>query len=247
MRQNFSFCFFSVHLLAIITLACGDAHLRQDFKAENNRPVLPNTLAVLYFRNVAELNEWQPLLKGVAAILIADLGKVRRLRLVERGQVEALLQEHGLSSAQLYDRFTAPRAGRVLGAQRVIVGGAMAVGEAGILIDAGVLETANGDMIGRSVSSGGRLSEILRVEKELLFGLLDQLGIKLSDEEHAALQQPTTHSALAFASYCRGLDYADRHDFANARKAFKEALRQDSDFTEAKKEMEKLEITEREE
>lgn len=212
----------------------------QEANSDEDHDFSPNSLAVLYFRNVAELKEWEPLLKGLAATLIEDLATVRSLHLIERAKIEEFLKDNDLTPAKLYDRFTAPRAGRALGVYRVIVGGASTAGEAAILIDAGVLETASGTLVGRSVSFGGRLSEILRIEKELAFALLQQLGVALSESERESIAKVPTESAQAFASYCRGLEAADRRDLTRAQKFFKEALDLDSDFRAAKNELEKL-------
>ncbi len=213
---------------------------RQEANTNENHNVSPNTLAVFYFRNVAELKEWEPLLKGLAATLIEDLATVRSLHLIERSKIEEFLKDNDLTPAKLYDRFTAPRAGRALGVYRVIVGGASTAGEAAILIDAGVLETASGALVGRSISSGGRINDIMRIEKELVFALLQQLGVPLSESERESIAKLPTESAQAFASYCRGLEAADRQDLTRAQKFFDEALHLDSDFRAAKKELEKL-------
>jgi len=206
-------------------------------------PGSANTVAVLYFRNVNERDELAPLLKGLAALLASDFSKVRNLQVLERIKLEALLNGAGLTPALLYDDLTAPRAGRLLGARYVIVGGIVTLGEVDIQIDAGVWETTRGEMLGPGTHASGRLSEILRLEKSLVLALLEQLRIRLNVTEREAIQKNIPRSNLAFLAYCRGLDFADRLDYERAAAAFQEALRLDADFQEARTELAKVAVT----
>lgn len=212
----------------------------QSEKARTPAPVQTNTVAVLYFRNVSERREWNTLLKGLTAILITDLGKVRSLRLVERAKLEVLMREIELSSSGLYDELTAPRAGRILGAERVIIGGATAVGTSNLQLDAGVIQSSTSAAAAKPVRVAGRLSEVLQLEKQLAFSLIDQLGVRLSESEREAIQKLPTESALAFVAFCRGLEFADSLRIPQAQQSFSEALRLDPDFEAARRELNTL-------
>jgi tetratricopeptide (TPR) repeat protein len=209
-------------------------------KARTPAPVHSNTVAVLYFRNVSERREWTTLLKGLTSILITDLGKVRSLRLVERAKLEVLMQEIALSSSGLYDQLTAPRAGRILGAERVIIGGATAAGSSSLQLDAGVIQSSTSATTAKPVRVTGRISEILQLEKQLAFSLLDQLGVRLSETERESIQKLPTESTLAFVAFCRGLEFADSLKIPQARQSFGEAVRLDPDFEAARQELSTL-------
>ena len=209
-------------------------------KARTPAPVQTNTVAVLYFRNVSERREWNTLLKGLTAILITDLGKVSSLRLVERAKLEVLMQEIELSSSGLYDELTAPRAGRILGAERVILGGVTATGASNLQLDAGVIQSASSATLAKPVRVSGRLSEVLQLEKQLAFSLIDQLGVRLSESEREAIQKLPTESTLAFVSFCRGLEFAASLRIPQAQQSFSEALRIDPNFEAARQELSTL-------
>ncbi|NIR49932.1 hypothetical protein GWO43_15600, partial [candidate division KSB1 bacterium] len=51
---------------------------------ERGKPIKtePNTVAVLYFRNLSQWEELTPILKGVAELITAELGKVQNLRMI---------------------------------------------------------------------------------------------------------------------------------------------------------------------
>ena len=198
---------------------------------------LPNTLAVLYFRNVSERSEWNPLIKGIVAILTADFAKLRDLRLLERIELNALIEEINLPMNDLYDRFSAPRAGMILSAERIIVGGLTAIGTSNLELDAGVVESSTSVLLGKAVHIDGRLSNILHIEKELVFSLIEQLDIHLSKTEQEAIQKLPTENTLAFVSFCHGLDFADNLNIPMARQAFSKAVKLDSKFHLAKQQL----------
>ena len=226
-----------------LALQQAELEVRQAIAQEQDRTlakVQPNTLAVLYFRNVSERKELNPLLKGLTSILITDLGKVRSLRLVERAKLETLLREIEMSSSEVYDRVSAPRAGRILGAARVVIGGVTTTATSLMQVDAGIIQSATSVSTVKPVRVTGRLSDILQLEKQLVFGLIEQLEVRLSETEREEIQKLPTESTLAFVSFCRGLDYADSLRIPEARQALQEAVRLDPGFEEARRELETL-------
>ncbi|MGH7495554.1 MAG: tetratricopeptide repeat protein [bacterium] len=226
-----------------LSLKLAELEVQQALQLEKTRtpaPVRAHTVAVLYFRNVSERREWNTLLKGLTSILITDLGKVRSLRLVERAKLEVLMQEIELSSSGLYDQLTAPRAGRILGAERVIIGGATGLGTSNLQLDAGVIQSATSATVSKPVRVTGRLSEILQLEKELAFSLIDQLGVRLSESERETIQKLPTESTLAFVAFCRGLEFADSLKIPQAQQSFSEAVRLDPNFEAAREELNTL-------
>ncbi|MCG3157178.1 MAG: hypothetical protein DKINENOH_03810 [bacterium] len=226
-----------------ISLQLAEQEIQRALHDEQSRALArpaTNTVAVLYFRNVSERAEWNPLLKGLAAVLTTDLGKVNKLRLVERTRLEVLLNEISASPAQLYDGFTAPRAGRILGAERVVIGGATALGTSSLQLDAGIIQSSTSELVAKTVRVSGRLSDILQLEKQLAFALIQQLGIKLSVSEREAIQVLPTESTLAFVAFCRGLDFADSLKIPQAQAAFTEALRLDPGFQAARQQLEAI-------
>src|SRR5574341_1168116 len=56
-------------------------------------PPEPNTVAVMPFRYTGRDSTLRPLERGLAALVVTDLSKVSRLRLVERDRMQALLDE----------------------------------------------------------------------------------------------------------------------------------------------------------
>ena len=89
--------------------------------AEDTRP----TVAIMPFTNGAigaAHGELEPLRKGIADMLITELSGNPRIRVIERSQLDRLLEEQKLGQGNQVDPETAVRIGRVLGARHMIFG-----------------------------------------------------------------------------------------------------------------------------
>jgi hypothetical protein len=88
----------------------------------DNRP----TVAVMYFNNGAlgpSNADYEPLRKGIADILITEMKYNQGIRLVERDQLQKVLEEIGLAKEKRVDEASAVRVGKLLSAQHMIFGG----------------------------------------------------------------------------------------------------------------------------
>lgn len=91
------------------------------FAQEDTRP----TLAVLPFVNsaIGDANtELAPLSKGIADLLLYELAQNTGIRIVERENLQNLLNEQNLGQNGRVDDATAARIGRLLGAKHMITG-----------------------------------------------------------------------------------------------------------------------------
>lgn len=81
----------------------------------------PGSIAVQAFVNRGD-ESFRAMAKGLAAMIIADLSKVPGLKVLEREKVQLLLDEMKLGDAGLADPAGAVRSGRLMRAEKVIVG-----------------------------------------------------------------------------------------------------------------------------
>lgn len=82
----------------------------------------PMTVAVCYYKDMSAGGKLAGFQKGLAAMVISDLSKIRGLRIVERLRMQALLEELKLGQTGIVDPGTAPRVGRLIGAENLVVG-----------------------------------------------------------------------------------------------------------------------------
>ncbi|HTX17856.1 MAG TPA: tetratricopeptide repeat protein [Bacteroidota bacterium] len=192
-----------------------------------------NTLAVLYFENKGNMHSLDPLQKGIAEMMITDFSKVHSIRVVERLRLQKLMEELNFSETNLVDERTAPRMGKLLGAYHLVKGTFFDLTSEKMRIDALVARTRTGDIDGVTDISGN-MTEFFRLEKELVFKILDELKITISDSERESILEIPTENFFAFLQYSQGLDYEDRGLYTQAVQSYTGAVQADPKFSQAK-------------
>lgn len=84
-------------------------------------PAEPGSIAVRAFVNQGN-DSYRAMAKGLAAMIIADLSKVPGLKVLEREKVQLLVDEAKLGDSGLADKTSAVRSGRLMRAEKVVVG-----------------------------------------------------------------------------------------------------------------------------
>lgn len=194
--------------------------------------------AVLPFEAPHADAELQPLGKALADMLATDLSNSRDLVLVERERLAALKQEIALGRSGAVDRATAARAGKLLGAELLIVG-RLTAARPKLRIDARAVSAESGEVVA-TASAEGTVDTFFDVERELATRLLDALGATLAPLARMKLRKPATRSLSAALAYGRALDAHDRGDSAAARKALSAAVAADPGFAAAKARLDAL-------
>lgn len=192
-----------------------------------------NTIAILYFENKGQKAELNPLQKGLSDMVITDLSKVKSLKVVERIRLQELVQEMNLGETDIVDQKTAPRLGKLLGANRLVKGSFFKLTDEKLNIDAFVTKTRTGE-IDASTNISGNIKDFFRLEKDLVFKIIDEMKIKLSQEEREAILEIPTEDFFAFLQYSRGLDFEDKGQFTQAYEAYSQAAVSDPNFSQAK-------------
>lgn len=175
----------------------------------------------------------KPIARGMAEILVTDFTKVPGLRVVERMKTDRLLDELERSQSALYDTSNAPRVGKLLGAAHLLGGQASELSHGRLRFDPHLVHTETGDVM---VGEGqfGEIAQFFRMEKQIVFDVIDTLGIILTPEQRAAIGEIPTRSFSSFLAYSRGLLLQDRGLYEEAQSEFEEAARLDPDFVDAR-------------
>ena len=190
----------------------------------------PSTIAVLPM-TIAGDSSLQPLSRGLAELLTTDLALIRSLRLLERVQIGALLDEMKLGQSGRADPETAARVGRLLRAERMVQGVASITENGPVRMSATVVR---GDGTVRAgAQANGTFKQLLDLEKQLVFSVATQLGIQLTQAERQRILREGPKNLVAFLAYGEGLDALDRGDYRAAAVAFTAAVRADPSFQQA--------------
>jgi tetratricopeptide (TPR) repeat protein len=197
-----------------------------------------NSLTVLNFRNLGANADFDPLAKGLADMVITDLSQVKALAVVERSRMQTLLEEMGLGQTGLVDEQTAPRVGHLLGTKKIVQGSFLDLAGDKLRLDANLTDAfTKASKPAGEIS--GELGRFFRLEKMLVFKVIDELGITLAEAEEQAILTIPTENLLAFLAYSRGLDARDRGDYQQARAEFQQAVNMDRNFKAAQTQLER--------
>lgn len=195
----------------------------------NTDKIPSNAVAVIRFDADSLPAQYQPLGRGIAELVYADLAKVEGLSLVERLELDQLRKELALSQTEFSDKYHSPRVGRLVGAARVVTGKLTGRSESGLEIDAGIIDVGPG-MAKYPQKQEGKLNEFFQMQKRLSLDLIQTMGYEITPELRHAIAKPATESMLALVAYSRGLEYVDQGRYALAEAEFKEAAKEDPNF-----------------
>lgn len=216
----------------------------QDQPADVTEEVDPNVVAVVPMEYQGGDDQYEPLGRGLAEMLTTDLANVGRLQIVERIRLQAILDELELARSEYVDQATAPRVGRLLGAGR-LVGGSYLVAEEEIRLQVTLADVATGERSPQLENQRASLDDLFELETTVAFSIVDQLGVELTPQERASIQEVPTQDIQAFLAYSRGLMEEDRGNYGAASQHYQEAHEIDPDFEQAAQRSQKAQSVQR--
>jgi tetratricopeptide (TPR) repeat protein len=203
--------------------------LRQETQL-SEQPATPNTVAVMPFHITGLSEELQPLRTALADMIITDLS-FTPVRSVERVRMQSMIDEMLLTQAGYTTPETGARMGRLLRAEHVVQG-LISGSDAELALDATVLHTERRTAAGE-LNHRGQIDAIFNLQKQLVYSILDALGVVPTDREREAIEGNRTGNLIAFVTYGRGLEALDRGDYAAALSHFRQAATLDPSFRSA--------------
>jgi len=191
-----------------------------------------NTVAVVDFDGSNLSPEMAPLARGLAEFTSIDLAKVGTLRAIDRLKIDVIMGELQLAGAGKVNPAVAPRLGRLLGSYRLVTGSVLGLGDEGFRLDGVIVNAVDSSTI-KTDPAEGNLEGIFKLQKDFVFGLIEDMGITLTPSERDAIAEVPTESYLAFLAYCRGLEEEREGNFSRAQSSFSQAIGLDQGFGEA--------------
>lgn len=197
-------------------------------RAQPAEPDRRPTVAVLYFTNAAMVNreEYAPLAKGLAEMVITELSGNPGIRVVERDRVQSLFEEQDLAAGGRVDPATAVKAGKVLGARHLLFGTFVVDPRQTMRMDVRAINTET-SALEYATSVTGKADRML----ELVVTLGDKVneGLKLPPIPPAAAPAPGIgakgpNQLRSMMLLSRALEAQDRKDGATAVALMKESV-----------------------
>jgi TolB-like protein len=191
--------------------------------AQESRP----GVAVLPFENGGsygkDREEFDALRRGLAGMLTFELGQHAAIRLVDRAEIQRLLDAQGLAVAERVDAATAAKIGKQAGARFIIAG--MFIDLYGdFRVDARIINVETGEIL-KVVRSDPKLrdrKDMSRIIQSVADRILEDT--KLSALPAGSRPAPAAVPADAIALYSRALLFQDRGDKAKALEFYRKAL-----------------------
>jgi tetratricopeptide (TPR) repeat protein len=202
---------------------------RQTLAEEEKLKTMPpksGSVAVFYFKDNSPDNSLRPLQKAMAAMIITDLSQVESLQVMERLRVQYLLQEMKLGQTGIVEEKTAPRAGRLLGVETLILG---TMEPRSLHIKTTVASTSKKEVVG-TVAAGAELDQFYVLEKEIVYNILKVLRVKFTPEEEKKFSQYHTKNVDAVLYFGQGLEAIDAGEWKKANSYFQKAAEEDPTF-----------------
>jgi len=184
-----------------------------------------NSLAVMYFENVADPEDKDKTAQMMTSLLITGLSESENLRVISRQRLYDILNLMGKGDVKVIDRKLASEVAKKAGVKWILTGE--------------VLQTKPNLVVTGEVSEagGGRILASQRVNaasNEDIFAVVDKLGwdlkknlslpLKADTEKNKSVADVTTHSSEAYRYYLEGRDYYYKYYFPEAGKSFRKAL-----------------------
>jgi tetratricopeptide (TPR) repeat protein len=206
-------------LLQAVTKALGLEAAKAQAPAQGGKAGKPITLAVLYFQNLSTDAHLDPMEIGFADLLIIYLQDRQGVAVVEREKLNKVLDELGLQKSALAQSGSAPRIGEMLGAQVILLGSFLSVGDT-LRFDAHLVAADTGALM-RAVSTQGPVKDA----DSLLRGLADKAAKALAAQPGVPSPPPEGKTSLeALLHYSRGVALYDERRYTEAAEEYQRCL-----------------------
>lgn len=197
------------------------------------------TIAILDFDNNSigeDKDKWEPMGKGIAQMLITDLSKATKLKVVERERIQYIMNEIDLEKKQAFDQKTVVRIGKLLGVHAMLFGGIAKISDV-MRLDARLIKVETGELI-KAEEITDKAKNFIEMEKKLALKISKNLELILSKNEEKKIKKVDNKSLEAVLTYSEGLSLLDKEEYKKAYAKFKEALQYNPSYEPAQKKIE---------
>ena len=191
-----------------------------------------DVISILYFENTTQRPEYEWIRKGIADMLISDIKKSDQIEVVERENLERVLQEHKLVLSGLTDPSQVFQVGRLLKANKLVYGSYIIMDET-IRLDTRITDVETGK-IAQSINMSGRVRDFCSLEKKLAEKIFTHLTLKAPSE----MEIRETDSFEALKTYYEGISFLDGGEVEKAVIKFKKAGQLDPFYQKPQKGLE---------
>jgi len=233
-------------LAALVSVAAAQAQRPPQTPPAAGQQDTRPTIAILDYDIGATIGQdpedYQALRRGLAGMTISELASNPAVRVVERAQIQAILQEQGLARDGNVDQSTALRVGRLLSARYMVTGTIYDV-RGNFRIDARLFDVETSQIL-QTRRVNGRLDDVFELVTQLATQLMQAANLppleRRADAPAPARPQTGAPTQTAVMAYSRAVLYADRGDTQRAVEQYRRALTAFPQYTQARTECNRL-------
>lgn len=182
--------------------------------------------------------DFDALQRGIAGMMVSELAQNPAARVVERQQVQKLVDEQNLGAQGRVDPQTASKIAKLVGARYYIFGNFVDF-YGDFRVDVRLVNTETGEVV---------KTESERMQRDHMFDIIRNIAARLmKDANLPALQRQASDQRMgrqipteALTYYSRGLLYQDRGDKAKAADMFTHALDIFPQYAEAQESLQRV-------
>lgn len=228
----------------VLAAALGAATLGGGTRAAAQSDDGPPAVAVLPFANGAlgaAHAELEPLRAGIAGLVLTELAANPGIRVVERENLQKLLQQQDHVAGRRVDAATAVRLGRILGVQHMIFGGFVTDGRGTVRLDARAVNV-EASAVEHTESVQGTMDDLMWLVSDLAARMSRGMRLppipKLVRASSAGRSRRVPFEAAML--YSRALAAKDDGSDAEAVRLLQQSLAASPDYAPAQRELTKL-------
>ncbi len=189
------------------------------------------SIAVIPFENLSKVSEIEWIGSGIAETVTTDLKKAKELRVIERAQLKKVMEELKIKLLTGTDTKNAAEAGRLVGADQIVIGGFQRLGTR-IRITARLVDVSSAEVL-KTFKVTGEYGNLFELQDRIVGKILENFGIPMSEQMKKDIEKAETKSLEAYEHHIRGRDYYlffSAENYNLALEEFKKALEIDNGY-----------------
>jgi tetratricopeptide (TPR) repeat protein/tRNA A-37 threonylcarbamoyl transferase component Bud32 len=193
-----------------------------------------NSLAIMYFENMADREDSDKIAQMITALLITGLSESQYMRVVSRQRLYDILELLGKQDLKVIDKTVASKIAQKAGVKWILTGSILQT-EPNIVLTSDISEARTGKILTTQRINGEAGEDLFTVVDKLATEVKEDLSLPegAKRELDRSVAEVTTHSPEAYRYYLEGLDYMQKIYNVEAERSFRKALEIDSTFAMA--------------
>ena len=209
-------------LLTLLIAIGGIVWYEKHFPAQTEVVAVKPSVAVLPLQNLSAEPDSTYFSDGMTDEITTKLSKIQAIDVASHSSVAAM-KGSDKSAAEI---------GKALGVRYLLEGSVRKAGDQ-VRINVHLIDSTTGFQVWAD-DFVGEMKDVFSLQEQTALKIAGSLNLKLSPQEHQAIQHRYTQNPQAYDAYLRGhalVQYSDRRDKVEAaRRDFEEALKSDPDY-----------------